>query len=111
MRGFWSIKAWIKKLKDMNPAVIKDIVFELKKESDDLCLVITNTTNGKVTLSIGVSDKLVKEKGIDAGVIIRESAKAIQGGGGGQAFYATAGGKDVSGIDEAINKVKEMLSR
>ena len=108
---FGQLKLGVKKLKDINPAIIKDIVFELKKESDDLCLVITNTTNGKVTLSIGVSDKLVKEKGVDAGAIIRESAKAIQGGGGGQAFYATAGGKNASGIDEAINKVKEMLSK
>ena len=94
----------------MNPSVIKDIIFELKKESDDLCLVVTNTMNNKVTLTIGLSDKLVKDRDLDAGVIVRESAKAIEGSGGGQSFYATAGGKKASGIDEAILKIKEMLS-
>ena len=64
-----------------------------------------------MTLSIGLSDNLVNEKGVNAGAIIRESAKAIGGGGGGQAFYATAGGKNASGIDDAIKKIKEILSK
>ncbi|HIF14088.1 MAG TPA: hypothetical protein EYQ86_01600 [Bacteroidetes bacterium] len=104
------IKLGVKKLENMNPSVIKDIVFDLKRESDDLCLVVTNTMNNKVSLSIGLSDKLVNERALDAGVIVRESAKAIEGGGGGQPFYATAGGKKASGIDDAILKIKEMLS-
>jgi alanyl-tRNA synthetase len=56
-----------------------------------------------------ISDNLVEEKGLHAGKIIREAAKEMKGGGGGQPFYATAGGKDVSGIDAAIKKAKSFV--
>jgi alanyl-tRNA synthetase len=57
-----------------------------------------------------ISDEVVKSSGLDAGKIVREAGKEIRGGGGGQPFYATAGGKDVSGLDAAIAKATALLS-
>jgi len=66
--------------------------------------------DGKPSLSIMIADNLVKEKGLNAGQIVREAAKEMKGGGGGQPFYATAGGKDVSGIEAAIAKAKSFVN-
>ncbi|MBN1769050.1 MAG: alanine--tRNA ligase [Prolixibacteraceae bacterium] len=82
--------------------LIKDLAFQLKGEIENLFLVLGAEVNGKANLSIMISDNLVAEKGLNAGKIIREAAKAIQGGGGGQAFYATAGGKNIDGMNEAF---------
>lgn len=88
---------------------LKNIAFELRNELENLVFVVGANINNKPLLSVMISDNLVEEKGYNAGKIIRELAKEIKGGGGGQAFYATAGGKDVSGLQNAIDKVREML--
>ncbi|PLX15154.1 MAG: alanine--tRNA ligase [Marinilabiliales bacterium] len=90
-------------------AAIKDVAFQLKNEIENLVLVLGAEIGEKANLSIMISENLVKEKGWNASQIIREAAKEIQGGGGGQSFYATAGGKNPQGLDAAINKVKELL--
>ena len=89
--------------------LIKDLAFQLKGEIDNLFLVLGAEVNGKANLSIMISDNLVKEKGLDAGKIIRDAAKAIQGGGGGQPFYATAGGKNSEGMNAAFAIAKKAL--
>lgn len=89
---------------------IKDLAFQLKGEIENLYLVLGAEIAGKPSLSIMISESLVKEKGLHAGQIIREAAKEMKGGGGGQPFYATAGGKDVSGITAAIEKAKSFLN-
>jgi alanyl-tRNA synthetase len=66
--------------------------------------------DGKAHLSLIISENLVKEKNLDATKIIRELAKEIQGGGGGQAFYATAGGKNPQGLEAAIEKASQFLN-
>ena len=66
---------------------------------------------GKANLAIIISDELVKQKNLNASAIIREIAKEIEGGGGGQPFFATAGGKKPEGIDKAIAKAKEIISK
>lgn len=91
-------------------AAIKDLSFQLKNEIDKLVLVLGTEIDGKANLSVMISESLVKEKGWNASQIIREISKEIQGGGGGQAFYATAGGKNPEGIELAIEKVKELIS-
>jgi len=85
-------------------ATIKNLSFQLKSQIENLFLVLAAEINGKPLVSVMISDNLVKEKGYDASVIVKELAKEIKGGGGGQAFYATAGGKDISGIDNVIIK-------
>ncbi|MDA3818822.1 MAG: alanine--tRNA ligase [Prolixibacteraceae bacterium] len=89
--------------------LIKDLAFQLKGEIDNLFLVLGAEVKGKANLSIMISDNLVKEKGLNAGTIIRDAAKAIQGGGGGQPFYATAGGRNVDGLKEAFEVAKKAI--
>lgn len=89
---------------------LKDLSFQLKGEIDNLFLVLGTTIEEKPLLSIMISDNLVKERGLHAGQIIREAAKEMKGGGGGQPFYATAGGKDAAGIDAAIQKAKSFVA-
>ena len=84
---------------------IKDILFQLKGEYPSFFGVIGGKENDKCSLSIIASDDLVKDKDIHAGNIIREVSKHIQGGGGGQAFFATAGGKNPEGLMKAIEEV------
>jgi alanyl-tRNA synthetase len=93
-----------------NSAIIKDICFQLKGEIPDLFLALGANIGGKANLSIIISDNLVKERNLNAGNIIRETAKAIQGGGGGQPFYATAGGNKPEGLPEVFSMIKGMLT-
>ena len=88
---------------------IKNLSFDLKKEVDNLFLLLAAEVEGKAHLSLIISDNLVKEKSLDATKIIRELSKEIQGGGGGQAFYATAGGKNPGGIQNALNKAATFI--
>jgi len=88
---------------------IKDILFQLKGEVDNFFGVIGGNEGDKCTISIIASDSVIASKGINAGNLVREVSKHIQGGGGGQPFFATAGGKNPSGLQAAIEEVKEKL--
>ncbi len=90
-------------------AALKNLSFELKAQVTNLFLVLGAEIEGKPQLSVMVSEELVKEKKMDAGKIVRELAKEIQGGGGGQAFYATAGGKHPAGLKAAIEKASTFI--
>ncbi len=87
-----------------NAGQAKDLAFQLKEEIENLFCVLLADIDGKPSISIMVSDNLVKDKGYNAGALIREWAKEVKGGGGGQPFFAQAGGADVSGLP----KVKEL---
>ncbi|GJM34056.1 MAG: alanine--tRNA ligase [Saprospiraceae bacterium] len=88
---------------------IKNLAFQLEKELDNVVAVLGADIKGKPLLTIVISKELVTSKGLHAGNLVRELAKEIKGGGGGQPFFATAGGKDVSGLEKAIAKAKEMI--
>jgi alanyl-tRNA synthetase len=89
---------------------IKGLSFDLRNQIDNLVLLLGAEVDGKPHLSLIVSDNLVKEKNINASNLIRNIAKEIQGGGGGQPFYATAGGKNSSGLDAAIKIGNKLVS-
>ena len=88
---------------------IKNLSFELKNQVDNLFFLAGAEIDGKALLSLILSENLVKEKNLNATNIIRELAKEIQGGGGGQPFYATAGGKNVAGLQVAIKRAESFL--
>ncbi|MGZ2370805.1 alanine--tRNA ligase [Ancylomarina sp. YFZ004] len=98
-----------KKMNVKSAGDIKDIAFSLKAEVENLVFIAGADLGGKANLTIIFSDNLVKEYDLNAGAIVREAAKEIKGGGGGQAFFASAGGKDPQGIDAAISKAKKMI--
>ena len=94
---------------DLDANGIKDISFELGGEIDNLFLLLGTNQNGKALLSCYISKSLVASKDLDAGKIIRELGTYIQGGGGGQPFFATAGGKNPDGLSEALSKGKDYI--
>jgi alanyl-tRNA synthetase len=88
---------------------VKDLAFQLKGEVENLFLALGSAIGGKPSISVMIAENLVAEKGLNAGAVVREAAKEMQGGGGGQAFYATAGGKDLSGLSAAVEKAKSFV--
>ncbi|MBL4668083.1 MAG: hypothetical protein JKY30_02315, partial [Flavobacteriales bacterium] len=95
---------------ELNDAgAVKDLAFQLKGQVENLFLVLGAEVNGKPSLTIVISEELSKTKDLHAGNIIREAAKEMRGGGGGQPFFATAGGSDVAGIEAAIAKAKNFI--
>ncbi len=95
---------------DLDAAGIKDLSFEMGNNQKNIFLLFGTEQNGKALLSCYISKELVAEKNLNAGTIVRELGKYIQGGGGGQPFFATAGGKNPSGIDEALDKAESYVS-
>lgn len=110
IRGIENIKGinFIAAQVDLDAALTKDLAFQLRKECSPLFLVLATAEKNKATISVALSDELINQ--FNAGNIVRELSKFIQGGGGGQPFFATAGGKDPEGVNQALNRAKEILS-
>lgn len=87
---------------------LKKLSFELKNEQKDLFAVLAADIAGKPQVAVVISEELVSSKSLNAGQIVRELAKEIKGGGGGQPFFATAGGKDITGLESVVAKAIEM---
>ncbi|WP_405199687.1 alanine--tRNA ligase [Christiangramia sp. LLG6405-1] len=96
---------------DLDANGIKDLAYQLGEEFDNLYILFGTEQNGKALLSCYISKGLVEKSDLNAGQIVRELGKYIQGGGGGQAFFATAGGKKPEGIDEALQHAKDYLNK
>ena len=94
---------------DLNPEGAKDLAYELGTLGTNLFLVIATAEDDKPMLSCYISKELVVEKNLNAGTVVRELGKYIQGGGGGQPFFATAGGKNIAGIKEALEKAVDFV--
>ena len=93
----------------ITPEASKDLVFKVREQlPENMLCVIGSKFNDKPLLSVMISEDLVKDKGLNAGKMVREAAKLIQGGGGGQPHFATAGGKNTDGLSAAVDKVVEL---
>jgi alanyl-tRNA synthetase len=93
-----------------NGDAVKNLAYQLKDIVPNLFLVLAAEIGEKPSLTVMIAENLVKDRGLNAGNIVRELAKEIKGGGGGQPFFATAGGSDMSGLDRALEKAKGFIS-
>ena len=108
MNGVTVVKAVL----PLQPGQAKDLVFKIREAVPQQLVCVVGTTGGqKPLLSVMFSDDMVKDHGLNAGQIIREAAKLIQGGGGGQPHYASAGGKNLDGLSAAVDKVVELTTK
>ncbi|SET02895.1 alanine--tRNA ligase [Prevotella sp. kh1p2] len=95
----------------IDAASAKDLVFKVRQEiTENLLCVVGSVADGKPMLSLMLSEDLVNDHGLNAGKMVREAAKLIQGGGGGQPHYAQAGGKNADGLSAAIDKIVELAN-
>jgi len=103
------INILIQKISIPSADALKNLSFELKNEVENLFAVLAADIEGKPQIAVTISPELVEEKGLNAGKIVKDLAKNIKGGGGGQPFFATAGGKDLSGLDKVVEEAFEIL--
>ncbi|MFS2190370.1 alanine--tRNA ligase [Mucilaginibacter sp. Mucisp84] len=92
-----------------NADAVKNLAYQLKDIVSNLFLVLVADFDGKPSITVMIAENLVKEKGLHAGNIVKELAKEVKGGGGGQPFFATAGGSDVSGLDNVLVKARSFV--
>lgn len=90
-------------------AQVKDIAFQLKGELEKVIFIAGGVTEGKPYLTVMISNELAEDLGLNAGQIVRDAAQEIKGGGGGQPFFATAGGSEAGGIEKAIEKAEKIV--
>jgi len=95
---------------DLDSNGLRDLAHEMGGEMDNLFLLFAANVDGKALLTCYISKELATERNLNAGQIVRELGTFIQGGGGGQPFFATAGGKNPEGIGQALEKVKELIA-
>ena len=93
---------------DRTPEFVKDLAYNLRARSPKLVFVQGAVNDGKPMLTVMLGDEITAQ-GVNAGAVVREAAKLMQGGGGGQAFFATAGGKNPDGLQAAIDKAVELI--
>jgi alanyl-tRNA synthetase len=105
-----NINAIIGKVNVNNFDYVKQIAFDLRNQQENLFAVLVGVVNEKPQITVMISENLVTEKGLDASKIVKELAKEIKGGGGGQNFYATAGGSDANGVEKVLKKAQEILN-
>ncbi len=93
---------------DRRADFIKDLAYNLRSRSPQLVFVVGTVSEGKPSLTVMLGEEITS-RGVNAGAVVREAAKLMQGGGGGQAFFATAGGKNPDGLQAAIDKAVELI--
>lgn len=99
----------LEKVSVPNADALKNIAYALRNQFDDLLLILAAEVEGKPNVCVMVGEKLAEAKTYHAGNMVKELAKEIDGGGGGQPFFATAGGKNLAGLDSVLVKAKEMI--
>jgi len=99
----------VSKIEIDNPAHLRDLAFRVRSRFPNICLILGAKVQDKAHLAILLSDRLVENEDLNASAIIRDVASEIQGGGGGQPFFATAGGKNPAGLDKAMEKARKII--
>ena len=94
---------------NLDTTLVKDLAYEIKNIVENLFLVVGSEFENKANLTVIISENIVKERNLNASNIVRELAKEIEGGGGGQVFFATAGGKKPEGLDKALQNAKNIV--
>ncbi len=94
---------------ELPQAKVKDLAFQLKGEYEKVIAVLGGVSENKPYLTVMISNALVEEYGLNAGQIVREAAKEMNGGGGGQAFFATAGGANPEGVEKAMDTAQRLI--
>ena len=90
---------------------IKNLAFQLEKELPNTVIVLAAEVKGKPQITLIMQKDVAEQQGLNAGKMVRELGKLVRGGGGGQAFYATAGGSDASGLDKVVPAAKELVQQ
>ena len=93
---------------DRRPDFVKDLAYSLRQRSPRLAFVVGSLFEGKPTLTVMLGEEIVAQ-GVNAGAVVRDAAKLMQGGGGGQPFFATAGGKNADGLQATIDRAVELI--
>ena len=88
---------------------LRQLCFEIREQLENLFMVLAAEVDGKPQIAVMISDNLVSEKSMNASNIARELGKEIKGGGGGQPFFATAGGQDLTGLDAVVTKAQALI--
>ena len=101
--------AFLAKEVDLDLQTIKNLAFEMGNNRDDLYLILASANGDKPILCCYISKKLVTKKDMDAKKVVRELAEYIGGSGGGQSFFATAGGKNMAGISKALEAAIDFI--
>jgi alanyl-tRNA synthetase len=104
-----SANVLVAQLEMPNADSLKKLAYELKNEVSNALVILAAKIEDKPQVAVILDESLIADKGLNAGQIVRELAKEIQGGGGGQPFFATAGGKDLAGLEKVVAKAKEMF--
>jgi len=111
VKSLGDVNALVAKVTLPNADALKKLSFEMKNEVENLFAVLAADIAGKPQIAVVIDESLVSSKDLNAGQIVRELAREIKGGGGGQPFFATAGGKDLAGLDAVVTKANEIVSK
>jgi alanyl-tRNA synthetase len=109
LHAYQSFNLIVAKIDVPNADSLKQLSYELRDQVENLIAVLGTVVNDKPQLSVLIAENLVQSAGLNAGTIVKDLAKEIRGGGGGQPFFATAGGSDASGLDRALEKAKGLF--
>ncbi|MFM6913467.1 MAG: DHHA1 domain-containing protein, partial [Aquirufa sp.] len=104
------VNSIIKQVSAPTADALKNLAFDLQENQENLFVLLAAEIEGKASLAISISKEVVASKGLDAGKIIRELAKEVQGGGGGQPFLATAGGQNPAGIPKLLSLAPALIA-
>ena len=100
----------IEKVSVANSDALKNIAYGLRNQFDDLLLILAADVESKPQVTVMIGEKLAQTNKYHAGNLVKELAKEIEGGGGGQPFFATAGGKNLNGLNAVLEKARKLIA-